>query len=111
MEVLCIRWHLTRALIRCSTTSGNGKAASIPYVGIVLIVLTILFVFVTTSTKYGKKVYAVGSNLKGARMAGINVAAMKISVVFDLWCTGRYSSISLDCHERILRPGNNRNQL
>ena len=59
---------------------GNGKAASIPYVGIVLIVLTILFVFVTTSTKYGKKVYAVGSNLKGARMAGINVAAMKISV-------------------------------
>ena len=35
---------------------GNGKAASIPYVGIVLIVLTILFVFVTTSTKYGKKV-------------------------------------------------------
>lgn len=59
---------------------GNGKAASIPYVGIVLIVLTILFVFVTTSTKYGKKVYAVGSNLKGARMAGINVAAMKVSV-------------------------------
>lgn len=29
---------------------------------------------------HGKKVYAVGSNLKGARMAGINVAAMKISV-------------------------------
>lgn len=59
---------------------GNGKAASIPYVGIVLIVLTVLFVFLTTSTKYGKKVYAVGSNLKGARMAGISVPAMKISV-------------------------------
>ena len=29
---------------------GNGKAASIPYVGIVLIVLTILFVFVTTTS-------------------------------------------------------------
>ena len=59
---------------------GNGKAASIPYVGIVLIVLTVLFVFLTTSTKYGKKVCAVGSNLKGARMAGISVPAMKISV-------------------------------
>lgn len=59
---------------------GNGKVASIPYVGIVLILLTVLFVFLTTSTKYGKKVYAVGSNLKGARMAGINVAVMKISV-------------------------------
>ena len=40
---------------------GNGKAASIPYVGIVLIVLTVLFVFLTTSTKYGKKVCAVGT--------------------------------------------------
>lgn len=59
---------------------GNGKIASVPYVGIVLIVLTVLFVFLTTSTKYGKKVYAVGSNAKGARMAGINVAVMKISV-------------------------------
>ena len=62
---------------------GNGKVASIPYVGIVLIVLTILFVFVTTSTKYGKKVYAVGSNLKGARMAGINVAL--VGVAAFLW--------------------------
>ena len=33
-----------------------------------------------TSTKYGKKVYAVGSNMKGAQMAGINTAAVKISV-------------------------------
>lgn len=36
--------------------------------------------FDAIATSYGKKVYAVGSNLKGARMAGINVAAMKISV-------------------------------
>ena len=59
---------------------GNGKIATFPIVGIILIILTVLFVYITTSTKYGKKVYAVGSNLKGARMAGINVASMKISV-------------------------------
>lgn len=59
---------------------GNGKIASIPYVGIALIALTALIVFLTTSTKYGKKVYAIGSNAKGARMAGINVAVMKVSV-------------------------------
>ena len=59
---------------------GNGKAASVPYVGIVLILLTVLFVFLSASTKFGKKVYAVGSNSLGARMAGISVAAMKISV-------------------------------
>lgn len=75
------------------------------------IVLTILVCIVTTSTKYGKKVYAVGSNLKGARMAGISRCGHEDLCICDLWCTGRCSSISLDCHERILRPGNNRNQL
>lgn len=59
---------------------GNGKLAVFPTVGVILIILTILFVYITTSTKYGKKVYAVGSNLKGARMAGINVPSMKITV-------------------------------
>lgn len=59
---------------------GNGKILTIPKVGIVLVILTILFVYVSTCTKYGKKVYAIGSNVKGARMAGINVPAMKISV-------------------------------
>lgn len=59
---------------------GNGKLATFPTVGIVLIILTALFVYMTGCTKYGKKIYAVGSNLKGARMAGINVSVMKISV-------------------------------
>lgn len=59
---------------------GNGKIATVPIVGIILILLTILLVYVSTCTKYGKKVYAVGSNVKGARMAGINVPVMKISV-------------------------------
>lgn len=59
---------------------GNGKLATIPYVGLVLVVITILFVYISISTKYGKKVYAVGSNQKGARMSGINVPLIKISV-------------------------------
>ena len=59
---------------------GNGKISSVPIVGVILILMTFVFVYITTSTKYGKKVYAVGSNLKGAHMAGINTAAVKISV-------------------------------
>lgn len=59
---------------------GNGKFFTIPVVGVILIIMTLLFVYVTTSTKYGKKVYAAGSNLKGAKMAGINTVAVKISV-------------------------------
>lgn len=59
---------------------GNGKISTLPIVGIVLILVTILFVYITTSTKFGKKVYAVGSNVKGAQMTGINVSLMKVSV-------------------------------
>lgn len=59
---------------------GNGKLATLPYVGLVLALMTVLFVYLSTSTKYGKKIYAVGSNQKGAKMAGINVPLMKISV-------------------------------
>ncbi|QWT18059.1 ABC transporter permease [Collinsella sp. zg1085] len=60
---------------------GNGKIASIlPLVGLVLIIVTALFVYITTSTKYGKKIYAVGSNEKAARLAGINTSLIKLSV-------------------------------
>ncbi len=59
---------------------GNGKILTVPIVGLILILMTALFVYITTSTKYGKKVYAVGSNAKGAQMAGINVSLMKVSV-------------------------------
>lgn len=59
---------------------GNGTLATIPIVGILLIVFTALFVFISTSTKYGKKIYAIGSNEKAAHMAGINVSSVKTSV-------------------------------
>lgn len=59
---------------------GNGTLATIPIVGIILILMTALFVFISTSTKYGKKIYAVGSNQKAATLAGINVSAIKVSV-------------------------------
>ena len=35
---------------------------------------------ISRNTKYGKSIYAVGSNEKSARLAGINVTWVKISV-------------------------------
>ena len=57
---------------------GNGKVATLPIVGIVLIVFTALFVYISNDTKFGKKIYAVGSSEKGAFMSGINVRLMKM---------------------------------
>ena len=52
---------------------GQSKLATIPVVGLVFLVVCALMVFMSTSTKFGKTVYALGSNEKAARLAGINV--------------------------------------
>ena len=52
----------------------------IPMAGVILILVTVVMVFISTCTKYGKSVYAVGSNEKAARLAGINVEWTQVSV-------------------------------
>lgn len=59
---------------------GNSKWFTVPIVGIILIVITAVFVYIGGFTKFGKKVYAIGSNKKAAGMAGINVSLNKTLV-------------------------------
>ena len=54
--------------------------ATIPNTGLILIAVTILFVFIANRTKYGRHVYAAGSNEKAAYLSGINVDWIKVSV-------------------------------
>ncbi len=68
------------ALSRMDKAFGNGKIGSFPIVGIVMILIVILFTYITTSTKFGKKIYAIGSNRKGAGMAGINTELNTVMV-------------------------------
>jgi len=68
--------------LRMQFGTGSIKLGSvgIPYVSILFIVILILFVFIATSTKYGKAVYAVGSNAKAAGLAGVSVQRIRASV-------------------------------
>jgi ribose transport system permease protein len=59
---------------------GNSKFLSLPMVGIALVIVAAIVVYVTTSTKYGKKLYAVGSNAKAARLAGVNTEGVTMAV-------------------------------
>ncbi len=59
---------------------GNSFVLTIPMSGIIFIAVTILMVIITTQTKFGKSIYAVGSNEKAARLAGINVDLVTISM-------------------------------
>ena len=62
---------------------GVGKLSigsfSIPWIFFVFLAMAILFIVIARSTKYGKSIYAVGSNEKSARLVGINVTGIKIS--------------------------------
>ena len=59
---------------------GNGKLLTIPNVGWIVVIFTLLCVCLSTSTKFGKKLYAIGSNEKAARLAGIHVSANRTAV-------------------------------
>ena len=63
---------------------GTGKLQiggfSIPYITFVFLLMVVLFVIISKKTKYGKSVYAVGSNEKSAHLSGINTTFVKVSV-------------------------------
>lgn len=58
---------------------GSGRIGAVPYS--VLIALAVLAAawFVTRYTGYGRMLYAVGGNSEAARLAGINVVAIRLS--------------------------------
>ena len=53
---------------------------AIPYVSLLFGLCVVAFVLIAANTKYGKAVYAVGSNAKAARLAGVHVERIKASV-------------------------------
>ena len=53
---------------------------AIPYITFLFIAILILLLIVSKNTKYGKSVYAVGSNEKSTHLAGVNVNRVKFSV-------------------------------
>ena len=63
---------------------GNGKlklgSFDFPYITLILILMVALYVIISKKTKFGKRVYAVGSNATAARLAGINVNMTKCLV-------------------------------
>ncbi len=57
-----------------------GRFSGVPTAGLVLLALVVLFSFLTTRTRFGRYVFAVGGNAEAARRAGIPVARIRISV-------------------------------
>lgn len=74
--------HGSYETLRMGFGTGSLKIGgfSIPYITFVFVLMGILFIVIATKTKFGKSIFAVGSNEKSARLAGINVTWVKIAV-------------------------------
>ena len=74
--------HSSYDLLRMKFGTGSLKIAgfSIPYITFLFIALLIICILIAKRTKYGKSIYAVGSNEKSTHLAGINVQRVKLSV-------------------------------
>ena len=75
----------------------------VPLAGLILVGIVGVFVFVTTRTRFGRYIYAVGGNAEAARRAGIDVRGIRIAVfalasmlaaTAGVIGTARYASVS-----------------
>ena len=72
----------TYDFLRMQFGTGSLRIGSImiPYISFLFVGITLFFIFLMSNTKYGKSIYAVGSNEKTARLTGVNVEGVKLSV-------------------------------
>ena len=57
-----------------------GNIMGMPNMAIVFLVLTVIMIIISTQTKFGRYVYAIGSNETAARLTGINVNRVKVKI-------------------------------
>jgi ribose transport system permease protein len=57
---------------------GNSSVLTMPIVGMMFLLVAGIITYMCTSTKFGKQIYALGSNAKAARLAGIKTDWVKV---------------------------------
>ena len=80
---------ITLVLVAAGTIASISVLLSdrgIPLAGLILVGLCAIFVFLTTRTKFGRHVFAVGGNAEASRRSGIRVTRVRI-LVFTLAST------------------------
>jgi len=79
---------LVTAAVLAGAVSTFNHYEGIPLPVLLLLALLGLFSYVTTQTVFGRRIYAVGSNMEATRLSGINVQAIKLGIfgIMGLMC-------------------------
>ena len=83
-------WALLGAFVY-SMNQFNG----VPTPVMILIVLAVIFVFITTRTRFGRRIYAIGGNQEAARLSGIHVRSYTMVLYIIMGVMAAVSGIML----------------
>ena len=56
---------------------GTARLGRVPYITILMVVMTVIFVYLMNRTAFGRKLYAIGGNETASMVAGIKVNRLK----------------------------------
>lgn len=78
--VVLLVWTAVIAALSLGAVAILNDYRGVPTAGLILLGLVIFFYWITTRTKFGRYIYAVGGNVEAARRAGVNVTSIRITV-------------------------------
>jgi ribose transport system permease protein len=74
------RVDASKASYKAMFDFGNGTFLTISNLAWMFLIISIIIIYISKSTKFGKKIYAIGSNEKASKLAGINVEWTRVIV-------------------------------
>jgi D-xylose transport system permease protein len=76
---LLVRVVLVAAVVIASVAVLNSDRG-VPLAGLILVGFVLVFQYVTTRTRFGRHIFAVGGNAEAARRAGISIMRVRVAV-------------------------------
>lgn len=83
---------------------GTGKWAGIPYIVLVLIAVYLVFALIMPRTTFGRYVYAIGSNIRAARLSGISTKRWQMAIYITCGATAALAGLMLAARTGNARP-------
>ncbi|MDQ1582833.1 MAG: sugar transport system permease protein [Microbacteriaceae bacterium] len=72
---------------------GGGNVGGLPNPAIFMVILLVIFIFVSRKTVFGRSVYAVGGNAEAAKLSGIPVPLIRMGVFAITGCLASFAGV------------------
>jgi len=83
---------------------GTGKLAGIPYIVLILVLVYLAFLLLLPRSTFGRYIYAIGSNARAARLAGISTQRWRLLIYITCGATAALAGLMLAARTGNARP-------